>query len=98
VAVLYLHLPPDEMRDVLVRAAAAVAPEGTLFVLGHDRDNLDHGCGGPQDPTILYTTDFLGAATTELTPQRLEQVRRPTPEGDAIDTLLVARRAGPSGR
>jgi 2-polyprenyl-3-methyl-5-hydroxy-6-metoxy-1,4-benzoquinol methylase len=99
VAVLYLHLPPGEMRDVLVRAAAAVAPGGTLFVLGHDRDNLEHGCGGPQDPTILHTTDSLAEATTELTPLRLEQVRRPTPEGDAIDTLLVAaRRAGPSGR
>jgi SAM-dependent methyltransferase len=96
VAVLYLHLPPDQIRDVLTRAAAAVAPSGRLVVLGHDRDNLRHGCGGPQDPDILYTRHSLAAATAELSVERLEQVRRPTPDGVAIDTLLVAFRGVPA--
>jgi SAM-dependent methyltransferase len=50
VTLFFIHLPPDERRDVYARAAAAVAPGGTLLIVGHDRTNLADGVGGPQDP------------------------------------------------
>lgn len=95
VLVLYLHLSRQLMPDVLARCARAVAPGGLLLVLGHDRDNLDRGVGGPPDPDVLYDVDLLRSAAAELEVQRAEQVERQVGERTAIDTLLVARRPGP---
>lgn len=90
VAVLYLHLAEKVIRDVLRRAVDAVAPGGRLVLIGHDRDNISHGTGGPQDPAILYTTELLADWLGDLEVRRLEQVPRPVGEQTAIDTLLVA--------
>lgn len=98
VAVIYLHLPADDRRLVHQRAAAAVAPGGTLIVLGHDTTNLTEGHGGPQDAAVLYTPDDVVADLegTGLTVTKAERVDRTvsTPDGDrtAIDALVVARR------
>ena len=55
VCIFYLHLPWEEYSEILQRAAGAVKPGGTLLVVGHDRSNIEHGSGGPQDPAVLYT-------------------------------------------
>jgi len=94
VSVLYLHLPPADLRDVLARAAAAVAPGGTLLVLGHDRDNLARGTGGPQDRALLYTAEDLAPAAAGLRIVRLAQVDRRVDEAVAVDTLLLAVHPG----
>ena len=84
------------LARVFRAAAAAVAPGGTLLVIGHDRDNITRGHGGPQDPGLLYTPAEVTAELDGLTVQRAEQVMRPvrTPEGErtAIDTLVRAER------
>lgn len=98
VAVIYLHLPAPERTLVHQRAAAALAPGGTLIVLGHDTTNLADGHGGPQDPDVLFAPDDvvhdLDGADVVVT--RAERVHRTvtTPEGDrvAIDALVTARR------
>jgi SAM-dependent methyltransferase len=95
--VLYLHLPHDEIVDVLHRTALAVRPGGHLLVLGHDRENLTRGVGGPQDLDILHDVAVLGSAAVLGDPEdwridRLEQVDRPTAAGAAVDTLLWAQR------
>lgn len=95
VLVLYLHLPRATLLPVLIRAAAAVAEGGRLLVLGHDRDNLDHGVGGPQDADVLYDSELLAAAAEELEVERLDQIARTVGEATALDTLLVARRPAP---
>ncbi|HAS10153.1 MAG TPA: class I SAM-dependent methyltransferase [Acidimicrobiaceae bacterium] len=98
VAVIYLHLPADDRRLVHQRAAAAVAPGGTLIVLGHDTTNLTDGHGGPQDAAVLYTPDDVVADLegTGLTVTKAERVDRTvsTPDGErtAIDALVVATR------
>ena len=91
VIVLYLHLPPADIRDLLGRCARALAPGGHLLVLGHDKDNLLRGVGGPQDADLLYDTQLL-APPAELQLLRLEQVDRCGPNGIAVDTLLLAVR------
>lgn len=93
VLVLYLHLSRPVMPDVLARCARAVAPGGLLFVLGHDRDNLEGGVGGPPDPDVLYDVELLRSAAAGLEVQRAEQVERQVGDRTAIDTLLVARGA-----
>jgi SAM-dependent methyltransferase len=98
VLVAYLQLPPPERNAALRRAAGAVAPGGTLLVVGHDRANLDHGYGGPQDPAVLLTPDEIVADLhgSGLVVDKAERVQRPvdTPEGPrvAIDTLVRAHR------
>jgi SAM-dependent methyltransferase len=92
VVVAYLHLSQDDTVAVLTRAVGWLRPGGRLLVLGHDLANIDHGVGGPQEPTILHSVDRLAPVAELLTVDRLEQVRRETPAGTALDTLLWGRR------
>jgi SAM-dependent methyltransferase len=91
VLIAYLHLPPSEFRVILERAVTALAPGGTLFVVGHDVDNLRHGIGGPQDAGILYSPEGLADAVDGLKVLRAERVHRTVGESSvAIDTLVRA--------
>jgi SAM-dependent methyltransferase len=95
VALVYLHLPPAERRTVLGTATASLAPGGTLAVIGHDRRNLAEGVGGPQVPEILLDPGEVADELAALDIVRAETVPRPTPDGVALDTLVVARRPAP---
>ena len=96
VAVLYLQLPDEERRLVFGRAADAVAPGGTLLVVGHDLQNLNGGHGGPKDPRVLFTPADIAAELPGLEVEKAERVLRPveTEDGEvqAIDALVRARR------
>jgi SAM-dependent methyltransferase len=97
VAVLYLQLPPLERREAIGRALGAMPHGGSLLVVAHDRDNLEHGIGGPRSPEVVYSVDEVveqaSAAGFEIV--TAEQARRmvTTPDGerDAIDTVARAR-------
>jgi SAM-dependent methyltransferase len=95
VLIAYLHLPPEEFATVLDRAVAAVAPGGTLLVVGHDVTNLTDGVGGPQEARRLYSPDALVSAMGDLEIERAERVLRPVDgaDRDAIDTLVRAHRS-----
>jgi SAM-dependent methyltransferase len=97
VLIAYLHCEPLLRADVLGRAASALAPGGTLFIVGHDLANLSEGTGGPQDPAVLYTAEALRAELPGLSVRRAEQVRRTVGDATAIDVLLQASFAGPGG-
>lgn len=92
VLVAYLHLPQDETVALLTRAVGWLRPGGRLLVLGHDVENLTAGVGGPPDPAILYSVERLAPVAALLDVDRFEQVRRETPAGTALDTLLWGRR------
>ena len=94
VLVVFLQLPTEERRMVLARAAAALAPAGTLLLLGHDLANLTDGTGGPIDPSVLYTPEDIVAELPGLEIQKAESVLREVAgaERPAIDALVRARR------
>ena len=94
VLVAYLHLPQEETVPLLTRAVGWLRPGGRLLVLGHDVENLTAGVGGPPDPEILHSVERLAPVAALLEVDRLEQVRRETPAGTALDTLLWGRRPG----
>ncbi|MFI9506920.1 class I SAM-dependent methyltransferase [Nocardia sp. NPDC052566] len=98
VLMVFLHLPTDQRRAVVRKAAELLAPEGTLLVLGHDTTNFTDGFGGPKDPSVLFTPDDiiadLGplAAANRISIRLADRVLRPTEERDAIDALVIATR------
>lgn len=95
VVVLYLQLPAGERRLVLGRAAAAVAPGGTMLVVGHHLDNLNGGWGGPKDPAVLFTHEEVAAELRGLAVEKAERVLRAVEsdegEAEAIDALVRAK-------
>jgi 2-polyprenyl-3-methyl-5-hydroxy-6-metoxy-1,4-benzoquinol methylase len=96
VAVLYLQLPHVELTRVIRAAVQALAPGGTLVVLGHDSTNLADGYGGPRDPAVLFTPDDVVAELRGLKLERAERVLRTVAlDGGgaiAIDAFVRARR------
>jgi 2-polyprenyl-3-methyl-5-hydroxy-6-metoxy-1,4-benzoquinol methylase len=93
VTLFFIHLPPDERRDVYARAAAAVAPGGTLLIVGHDRTNLADGVGGPQDPDVLITPSEVVADLAGFRIDRAATVQRGDASGRRpIDAIVRAVR------
>jgi SAM-dependent methyltransferase len=96
VLIAYLQVIPDLRTIVLGRAAAALAPGGTLLIIGHDLTNLAEGVGGPQDPDVLYTPEAVSSELPGLRVVRAERVHRTVERDDgpatAVDTLVRAVR------
>lgn len=95
VVVLYLHVSASERRLILARAAAALAPDGTLLFVGHDLLNLTDGVGGPSDPSLLCTPEDIARELPGLEVEKAERVLRDVAGADrpAIDALVRARRS-----
>ena len=91
----YLHLPPEQITAVFRNAGRALAPRGHLVIVGHDRRNLREGVSGPQDESRLYDADEIREVLADIPDVVVEvgeTVVRPTDDGDALDTLVCARR------
>ncbi len=93
----YLQLDPAGRRASVRAAASALAPGGTLLVIGHDSRNLTDGTGGPQHPSVLFTAADIEADLDGLglVIEKSEEALRPVDgaERPAIDALLRALRA-----
>jgi SAM-dependent methyltransferase len=98
VAVMYLHVPADQRRQVLANAAAALAPGGVLLVVGHDATNPAEGFGGPQDPAVLYGAQDVVCDLGGLRIERAERVERPvdTESGPAVALDALVRAVRPA--
>lgn len=96
VVLLYLQLPREDLLRAVRSAARAVAPGGTLVVLGHDTTNLAQGYGGPKDASVLYTAEDVVPALGDLVVERAEALERSVPlehgEAVAIDAFVRAHR------
>ena len=100
VLIAYLQLPEQGRRQVLARAASALAPGGDLYMVGHARHPLNRGLPGPKDPGVLWDPEEVAAEILELglRVDRRQYVRRPieTSDGErvAVDTEIRAHRPG----
>ena len=94
VLVIYLQIPSAERRLVLAGAASALAPGGSLLLVGHDLTNLADGVGGPSNSEALYTPDDIATELPDLEIVKAERVLRDVADADrpAIDALVRARR------
>lgn len=97
----YLHAAWTDREAMFRRLAAAVAPGGTLLVVGHLMgDHRGHGGHHAHEPGALYTAEDVAA---ELAPEEWDVVTGTRDRdhgaaertGNAVpDTVLVARRSG----
>ena len=105
---VYVHWPTDKRLPFMQRVIDGLAPGGHLVIVGHDRTNIEHGHGGPQNPDVLTTPDELAALSRAAGLEVLEarEVRRPVSlepghgsvavdaatTADAIDHVVVVQR------
>jgi SAM-dependent methyltransferase len=96
VVIAYLQVPAAQQWVILEHAAAWLRPGGTLFVVAHDRSNVERGHGGPSDPDVCYHVDATVEALPGLRIVSAEVVRRDVETDDglrsAFDTLVMAQR------
>src|SRR5699024_8342611 len=82
VLIAYLHT--TDLADILRRSVGWLTATGTLVYLGHARENIEYGVGGPQDPSLLPTIEQTAAALNRTRVHRLEHLDRETDDGTAI--------------
>ncbi|WP_354642993.1 bifunctional NAD(P)/FAD-dependent oxidoreductase/class I SAM-dependent methyltransferase [Kitasatospora camelliae] len=95
----YMHLPAEARRELYARLAAAVAPGGTLLIVGHHPLDLTTTVGRPRFlAEAMFTAEELATALDPAW-RVLAAETRPRdavdPEGRAVtvhDAVLVARR------
>jgi SAM-dependent methyltransferase len=65
VSVHFMQMPKDVRDPAFRRLAAAVAPGGTLLVVGHHPSDLHTGVRRPRGEGVLYTADEIAALLDE---------------------------------
>lgn len=83
VCLFYLHVPRELFRKILIKAAGALRPGGTLLVVGHDLSNLTEGFGGPRNPEVLYTPRDVAEILDFM---EVQEARRESHPGDHGNT------------
>ena len=97
VSAQYLQFPREPRRVLFDRLASAVAPGGTLLIVGHHPTDL-HAVPHPHSPELLYTGDEIAAeldATSWEIVTNTAAERSATHDGRPVvlhDTVLRARR------
>jgi thioredoxin reductase/2-polyprenyl-3-methyl-5-hydroxy-6-metoxy-1,4-benzoquinol methylase len=99
VSAQFMHLPAAERQRFWAHLAGAVAPGGTLLIVGHHPSDLATTVGRMHFPDMLYTADEIAAtldgAAWEVAVAEARPRPHTDPEGRKItihDTVVVARR------
>jgi thioredoxin reductase/SAM-dependent methyltransferase len=95
----FMHLPERERAELYARLADAVAPGGTLLIVGHHPSDLRTAAHRPHFPDMMFTAEQLAAYLDPAGWDVLVAESRPRPaaghDGEQItirDAVLVARR------
>ena len=95
----FMHLPGEARRELFARLAAAVAPGGTLLIVGHHPSDLRTTAARMHFPDMMYTAEEVASSLDPTAWEVLAAEARPRatvdPDGHDItihDAVLVARR------
>ncbi|ATY10155.1 NAD(P)/FAD-dependent oxidoreductase [Amycolatopsis sp. AA4] len=89
----FLHVPSAARTAAFARLADAVAPGGTLLVVGHDP--ADHHAGRPHLPDMMFTAEEVAETLDQSWASVTAEVRERAAVGAETvvrDTVLVARK------
>lgn len=98
----FLHLPAESRQPTFARLVAAVAPGGTLLVVGHSASDIEAGAYQPDVPQMFFTAEEIAASLDPVeweivvadTHQRATRLHE-TDHGIAVaDAVLRAHRRG----
>lgn len=96
----YMHLPGDDRMTAFARLAEAVAPGGTLLIVGHHESDLHTTIQRPNIPGMFFTAeevaDSLGDGWEIQTADARPRLAA-DPDGHEItirDAILRARKGG----
>jgi SAM-dependent methyltransferase len=96
----FMHLPPDQLAVLHRRLAEAVAPGGTLLVVGHHPSDIESGVRRPRGPGMLFAAEQVVAALDpaewQVAVADSHQRQVPGPDGEPVtvhDTVVRAVRA-----
>ncbi|NJP27527.1 NAD(P)/FAD-dependent oxidoreductase [Microbispora sp. SCL1-1] len=99
VSAQYMHLPGEARRTLFARLAAAVAPGGTLLIVGHHPSDLVTRVRKMHFPQMMFTAEEVAASLDPAEWEIAAAEARPRtavdPEGHEVtsrDAVLVARR------
>ncbi|MFC7480956.1 SAM-dependent methyltransferase [Luedemannella flava] len=62
VSAQFMHLPPGPRRELYAQLASAVAPGGTLLIVGHDPTDLHTSVHRAHFPDMMFTVDEVASA------------------------------------
>ncbi len=95
----YMHLPPPARAELYARLADAVAPAGTLLIVGHDPSDLHTTAHRAHFPDMMFTADDIAGALDPAAWEIVVAEYRPRTVTDAEgrditigDAVVVARR------
>lgn len=93
----FMHLPKDEREPLFARLAAAVAPGGTLLIVGHHPTDMESGAHRPPRPDLFYTAEeiaqLLDDGQWDIVTESRERLQNHDGEAFTIhDAVLSARR------
>ncbi|WP_406642012.1 methyltransferase domain-containing protein [Amycolatopsis sp. WGS_07] len=87
----FLHVPSAARTAAFARLADAVAPGGTLLVVGHDPSDVH--AGRPHMPDMMFTAEEVAETLDQSWASVAADVReRAAAETTVRDTVLVARK------
>jgi SAM-dependent methyltransferase len=90
VVISYLHVPVDQLVEVITTAGTWLRPSGHLLYLGHSLENSMFGVGGPSDRTVLPDLADLARAARGLRVLELAHLVNQRGVRRSIDVLLHA--------
>lgn len=99
VSAQFMHLPPNQRRELFARLASMVAPGGTLLIVGHHPSDLQTMAHRPPAPDLFYTAEEAAQSLELEGWDVLVSAARPRTatdsegqEFDIHDTVLRARK------
>ncbi|CPU61449.1 Conserved hypothetical protein (putative methyltransferase) [Mycobacteroides abscessus] len=93
-----MHLPTNLREPVFAALAAAVAPGGTLLIVGHHPSDMQAAIGRPDLPDWYFTAEDIADTlnpeewTVMVAESRSRKFTRDNEEFDIADTVLRAER------
>lgn len=93
VSAQFMHLPGGARTALYRRLAAAVAPGGTLLIVGHHPSDLATGARRPSLPDLLFTAEEIAAALDPAQWEFVVSEARPRPAEDPAGNPITVKDA-----